>query len=60
MTELQQQIADFITSDASEEDTFQALALEVFAYQYKHIELVRRVAKQGPVAGWSDKDFEMS
>ena len=30
------------------------------AWKLYREELVRRVAKQGPAAGWSDKDFEMS
>lgn len=59
MTELQQQIADFITSEAPEEADFQDLALAIFAYQYERIEVVRRIADKagkppGRVAVWQN------
>lgn len=44
--DLQRQIADFITSEAPNEADFQDLALAVFSYQYKHVEVVRRIADQ--------------
>ena len=43
-TQLMDKVAQFIESGSTDPDEFNALALEVFAYQYEHIEVVGRFA----------------